>query len=128
MKCVEKVWDQNSTNLEEICGCLPECNKIEYTFAVVTERHGRYPLQTFFLNISAAISFGDDDFIAYRRFESYGAVSLLSKICGLLGLFLGVSVLSVVEVVHFVTLRLFHDLWFKFAASKSLPPGPNHHQ
>lgn len=72
-----------------------------------------------FINISASIYFADDEFIAYRRFESYGSVSLLSKIGGMLGLFLGISVLSVVEVFYFLTLRLFNDMWSKLVKSRS---------
>lgn len=110
MPCCEEVWAANSTNLEESCGCLPECNKIDYNFEVIEERESLRDY--FFMNISASIYFADNEFIAYKRYESYGTVSLLSNIGGLLGLFLGISVLSVFEVVYFVTLRLFHDLWF----------------
>lgn len=119
MKCVQIVWQKMNIDLEESCGCLPECNKIDYTFDVIEEKRVWESQHTFFTNISASIYFGDDEFIAYRRFESYGTVSLLSNICGLLGLFLGITVLSIVEVVHFVSLRLFHDLWFKFVKSKT---------
>lgn len=107
MICVENILERNQTGLENFCGCLPECNKIEYNFEVIAERH--YYFGYLFTNISASIQFIDDEFIAYRRFESYGTVSLLSNIGGMLGLFLGISVLSVVEMFYFVTIRLFND-------------------
>lgn len=111
--CVKKALEKSNNGLEELCGCLPECNKIDYDFEFIEEKE---PLVNyFFTNISLSIFFTDNEFIAYRRFESYGVVSLLSNIGGLLGLFLGISVLSVVEVIYLVTLRLFHDLWFKLA-------------
>lgn len=119
MLCCGKVWAANSTNFEESCGCLPECNKIDYNFEVIEEKRKWSMDQYSFVNISASIHFADDEFIAYRRFESYGAVSLLSKIGGMLGLFLGISVLSVVEVFYFLTLRLFNDMWSKFVKSRS---------
>lgn len=61
---------------------------------------------------SASIYFDDDEYIAYKRFASFGTVSFLSNIGGLLGLFLGVSVLSIVEFLYFFTLRFIDNLWF----------------
>lgn len=58
----------------------------------------------------ASFYFGDDEFVAYKRFETYGRVGLLSNIGGLLGLFMGISLLSVVETIFFLTFRFLHDL------------------
>lgn len=55
----------------------------------------------------------DDEFIVYRRFANFGNVNLVANIGGLLGLFLGVSVLSVVEVFYFFVIRLINNLWWK---------------
>lgn len=118
MDCVKKSWRDNSTDFEKFCGCLPECNKIEYNFEVIEERRTSSYHQYFFTNLSASIYFKDDEFTAYRRVESYGAVRLLSNIGGLLGLFLGISLLSVVEVVYFIALRLFDDIWLHFIRPK----------
>lgn len=119
INCVKNVWKQNSTNFEELCGCLPECNKIDYNFEVIEEKRAKFYKNYLYMDITASISFSDDEYIAYKRFESYGAVSLLSNIGGLLGLFLGISLLSIVEIVYFVTLRLFDDLWFKLVHLRS---------
>lgn len=107
--CVSKHWlalDKSS--------CLPECNSIDYNFEVMVERM-KPKVNDSLLNIrySASIYFGSDEFVAYKRFESYGTVGLLSNIGGLLGMFLGLSALSVVETVYFFTLRFFNDLWCK---------------
>lgn len=109
MKCMQHILEKKD-GLEKFCDCLPDCNKIDYNFEIIEEREKLRAF--FFTNISASIYFVDNEFVAYKRYESYGTVSLLSNIGGLLGLFLGISVLSVFEVVYFVTLRLFHDLWF----------------
>lgn len=117
--CVENALERSSVNLEELCGCLPECNKIDYNFEIIEDKLNRSFRNYRFTEISASIQFIDDEFIAFKRFESFGGVSLLSKIGGLLGLFLGISLLSIVEVIYFVTLRLFDDLCLKLANLKS---------
>lgn len=94
--------------------CLPECDTIDYNYEVITEKLKPESNATRKVaRYSASIYFGSDEFIAYKRSESYGTVGLLSNIGGLLGLFLGLSVLSIIETVYFFTLRLFNDLWCK---------------
>lgn len=93
------------------CNCLSECNDIKYKFSVVRNDFVDDNITEDLYSASASIYFGDDEFIAYKRFESYGTVRLLSNIGGYLGLFLGISVLSVVEFIYFFTLRFVDDLW-----------------
>lgn len=52
------------------------------------------------------ISFKENQFLASRRSELYGVIDFVANCGGLLGLFMGVSVLSIVEVLYFPTLRL----------------------
>ena len=60
---------------------------------------------------SVDVRFKEDDSIVYKRTASYGTVSLPSNIGRFLGLFLGISVLSVIETIYFFTLRLMSDIW-----------------
>ena len=94
------------------CNCLSECNSIEYDFDAFYDKT-RETNETSQLQAQGSIYFGDDEFVAYRRYESHGRVSLLSNIGGLLGLFLGISLLSIIEIVYFFTLRFLNDLWYK---------------
>ena len=92
------------------CNCLPDCNKIKYEYfyyfdKILAEN------ETSQNQAIATIHFGDDEFLAYKRYETYGRVGLLSNIGGLLGLFLGISFLSIIETIYFFTLRFFDDLW-----------------
>lgn len=91
---------------------MPECNSIRYDYRVV--RHSFVPenISEDEYTAAASIYMADDEFSAYRRIESYGTVTLLSNIGGYLGLFLGMSVLSIVEIVYFFTLRFIDDLWY----------------
>jgi acid-sensing ion channel, other len=94
------------------CDCLPSCNSITYRVLPHFEKIER-PDDNEKMNLHSTISiyFDDDEFIVLRRYASFGTVTLLSNIGGLLGLFLGVSVLSTVEVFYFFVIRLIYDLW-----------------
>lgn len=102
--------DEDSSSFKA-CNCLPDCNSIDYEFSL---SHERFEMTNYSrLHIaSATISFDGDEFIAYKRFTNHGTVAFLSNIGGLLGLFLGVSVLSIVEFLYFFTLRLINNLHF----------------
>ncbi|XP_061379370.1 pickpocket protein 28-like isoform X2 [Danaus plexippus] len=55
-----------------------------------------------------SIFFKEDQFITSRRSELYGQTEFLANVGGLLGLFLGFSILSLAEILYFLTLRI----WF----------------
>lgn len=57
-----------------------------------------------------SISFKEKQFITSRRSELYGQTDFLANCGGLLGLFMGVSLLSIVEIIYFCTLRLCCNL------------------
>lgn len=117
MTCVYEVLsivNRGSSEEYKNNGCLPSCDTIDYNFEVLNERMNPEMNETFLdVRYSASFYFGSDEFVAYKRFESYGTVGLLSNIGGLLGLFLGLSFLSVIETIYFFTLRLFDDLFCK---------------
>lgn len=52
------------------------------------------------------MSFKENSFIAMNRSETSTLPDFISSCGGLLGLFMGVSVLSLIELVYFFTLRL----------------------
>lgn len=53
-----------------------------------------------------SIFFKEHQFITSKRSELYGLTDFMSNCGGLLGLFMGVSVLSIIEVIYYFTLRL----------------------
>lgn len=53
-----------------------------------------------------SIFFKEHQFITSKRSELYGPTDFLANCGGLLGLFMGVSLLSIVEVIYYATLRL----------------------
>lgn len=52
------------------------------------------------------ISFKENHFLALNRTEAYTITDFIASCGGLLGLFMGISLLSVVELIYFFTLRL----------------------
>jgi acid-sensing ion channel, other len=112
MKCFDSV-SQNvideTTDAFRTCNCLPACNTIEYDFTLQNELST--PNNSSFDKSTIEIHFSDDDFIAFRRYERFGAVTFLSNMGGLLGVFLGMSVLSIVELFYFFSLRFCCSFW-----------------
>lgn len=53
------------------------------------------------------VYFKSEYFISLQRSELYGPFDLLANFGGLLGLFNGFSLLSLVEIVYYLTLRLW---------------------
>lgn len=102
------------------CDCKPDCNSIEYETKVIEttksedENHenARNGTQSSNKNYSDGLSFtlSDDEFTALRRYASYELVSFVSDVGGLLGLFVGVSIASAIEIFYFITVRIAVDL------------------
>ncbi|KAJ6650121.1 Pickpocket protein 28, partial [Pseudolycoriella hygida] len=108
------------------CECLPACTSIKYdaeisqasfdwslllnAFKSSTEYPGMCPARL-------AIFFKENQFITTERSELYGPTDFLANCGGLLGLFMGVSLLSFVEILYHITLRLCCNLR-KNASSK----------
>lgn len=68
----------------------------------------------FFLLFSAyrsvvSIMFRDDDFLYTQRSEIHGWADFIANFGGLLGLFLGVSILSIVEIIYFISFRQLNE-------------------
>lgn len=53
-----------------------------------------------------SIYFKETQFITSKRSELYGPTDFLANCGGLLGLFMGVSLLSIVEIMYYLTIRL----------------------
>lgn len=58
---------------------------------------------------AAAIFFKDDDFLYSKRSELHSFTDFIANFGGILGLFLGVSILSIVEIIYFMAFRSIED-------------------
>lgn len=52
------------------------------------------------------VIFKETEFIPLKRFESYTMIDFFADCGGLIGLFSGASIISIVELIYFCTLRL----------------------
>jgi acid-sensing ion channel, other len=104
------MFDESSSSVQQ-CDCLSSCSSIDYNTNVhfdkfKTENYSEMERS------SMSVYFADDEFLVMRRYASFGTVTLLSNVGGLLGLFLGASVMSFIEVFYFFVIRLVNNLWW----------------
>lgn len=105
------------------CNCLPSCTSInydaeisqaDYEFVEVFNAYGA-DLNEFpgLVLARLTIFFKEAQFITSKRSELYGLTDFLANCGGLLGLFMGVSILSLIEIIYYVTLRLACNLNYR---------------
>ncbi|XP_070504562.1 uncharacterized protein [Chironomus tepperi] len=90
---------------EQNCVCLPTCDSLTYRIQYYPEYHNDS------LETSITIQINTDDIILYRRYQQFTASDVVSYVGGLLGLFAGISMLSVVEIIYFFVIRVVVDIF-----------------
>lgn len=71
-----------------------------------------------------SIFFKETQFITSKRSELYGQTDFLANCGGLLGLFMGVSILSIVEIIYYLTIRLCCNLTMRKKRKATLRKKP----
>ncbi|XP_050298544.1 pickpocket protein 28-like [Anthonomus grandis grandis] len=106
---------------KQFCYCPDMCNIIEYNVEI-TESDYDWPRKMATLGIDLAedeeglsasqieIYFKSSTFIPQERNGLFGLFDFLSNVGGLLGLFIGFSLLSMVEFIYFLSLRIICNL------------------
>ncbi|XP_058837402.1 pickpocket protein 28-like [Topomyia yanbarensis] len=107
---VDKKSTQRST-----CDCLPACTSVQYDAEISQAdfdwknlfRAYKSPLDEFpGLQLARlTIYFKESQFITSKRSELYGVTDFLANCGGLLGLFMGMSLLSLAEIIYFCLIR-----------------------
>ncbi|KAL1488870.1 hypothetical protein ABEB36_014665 [Hypothenemus hampei] len=101
------------------CSCLPICNDLTYSMDI-SQSNWDYQSKYVALNQKnvnkkirmsrLTIYFRKSQFVTSIRNELYGVADFMASIGGLLGLFTGFSVLSIIEIFYFLTIRLFCNI------------------
>ncbi|XP_043526705.1 pickpocket protein 28-like [Frieseomelitta varia] len=129
-----KLYDDNivvgNLNVSETpsCNCYPGCFEIGYNVEIsqsklvptfiIPDVYVKKNKDYFAKNMAVVhLFFVDSQFTKYMKNELFGFTEFLSSTGGLLGLFMGFSFLSLVEIVYFVTLRL----WCRVYKSRHAP-------
>ncbi|XP_055693357.1 pickpocket protein 28-like [Lutzomyia longipalpis] len=117
---MEIAKDLNKSSKASRCNCLPACTSIVYEaetsptelkWKKLLNAHN-IPEEYFseFQSVTLSIFFKDTQFITSKRSELYGLTNFIANCGGILGLFMGVSWLSIIEIIYFCSIRLFCNL------------------
>ncbi|KAJ6645324.1 F-box-like/WD repeat-containing protein ebi [Pseudolycoriella hygida] len=92
------------------CNCLPDCTSINYNVEIsqaASEDYYKYIITEKPLAYTQMyLTFKENKFLSLNRMETSTMSHFFSEIGGLLGLFMGLSMISIIEFVYFCTLRL----------------------
>jgi acid-sensing ion channel, other len=111
---IELVFYQALRQANE-CKCMDECDSIKYKVEV--NAHSRDDLgqeedsddsDTF---VSMHFKFKDLLIAPLRRYQPFTFTEFLAQSGGMMGLFAGISALSIIELFYFMTLRWMVNLW-----------------
>ncbi|XP_037040054.1 pickpocket protein 28-like [Bradysia coprophila] len=120
------------TSMSRPCNCLPACYSITYDAQIsqtpfdwnsyskslkMPKNESSEYLPTLF-----EISFKENEFITLMRSELYGPIDFAASCGGLLGLFMGASFLSIVELVYFCSLRLCCNIRTRVIQKQEVAP------
>ncbi|XP_076678005.1 pickpocket protein 28 [Andrena cerasifolii] len=104
------------------CNCYPGCFEINYNVEIsqsklvpnfnIAENYVKTSKKYFTENMAVVhLFFVDSQFTKYMKNELFGFTEFLSSTGGLLGLFMGFSFLSLVEIIYFLILRMWCRLY-----------------
>lgn len=132
-KCIERVENLiHSKNLTT--KCLPVCDSISYDAEISTSKIELKSLRMFvpdgYRVIKISVLFKDQQYFGALRTELYGTMDFIAQCGGILSLFMGISILSFIEIIYFATLRLSCKLHKRNLARKRILAQQNmiHHQ
>ncbi|GAB0099482.1 Epithelial sodium channel [Sergentomyia squamirostris] len=98
------VEDNNS------CDCLPSCTSINYKTDILHHRMYLWEKNRSQIEeVLIKIYFLHTTFVPYQRSELYGLTEFMASCGGILGLFMGFSVLSLAELLYFFPIRYFRN-------------------
>ncbi|XP_050421683.1 pickpocket protein 28-like isoform X3 [Adelges cooleyi] len=100
-------------SIEDECDCMPACTEVRYEFKVVgmfknwTNSDENDEMESSRLSLH----FEKEAVISIEKTALISFNELLSNTGGILGLFLGCSIISIFEIIYFFVIRLLVDRW-----------------
>jgi acid-sensing ion channel, other len=102
------------TSSYDDCGCLDACDSINYSFEIIA--HNRAKMNESikdvhaFTETSLEFKLKEAD-PPLRRYLSFTFSEFLAQSGGMMGLFAGISVLSIIELMYFLSMRWMMNVW-----------------
>jgi acid-sensing ion channel, other len=98
------------------CLCLDACDTVKYKTEIIAYKQAvkvddDFYIQFSYTTASFEFKFKDVDIVTLRRYQPFTFSEFLAQAGGMLGLFAGISVLSIIELIYFMTLRWIVNLW-----------------
>lgn len=123
--CVRHV-ENSFHNTDLTIKCLPSCNSITYEADISTSKRASKPFEPEgFKSIKVVILFKDHQYYATSRSELYGKMDFVGFVAacgGILNLFMGISILSIIDIIYFATFRLACNIYKRNVKNKSIVP------
>ncbi|XP_029731018.2 sodium channel protein Nach-like [Aedes albopictus] len=85
--------------------CLPPCTSLYYDADIALLTSNSIKPSEYYVTTTLRAQFRSPQFVAWKRRELFSTTDLIASIGGLAGLFVGASLLSIVEVIYFFTIR-----------------------
>lgn len=105
-KCV-RYWEFWNIQRDErfgteiLCNCLPSCDSVKYNIEVIPKKLSNVSSN----EIVIRFKFKDSEYTPLRRYQQFTFIDFVSQSGGILGLFAGVSLLTVVELFYLLFIR-----------------------
>ncbi|XP_005178342.2 pickpocket protein 28 [Musca domestica] len=112
----------NEDRIETECNCMPACTSLDYNTEISQANFDLYDMLKATGNEDylkdnpgsqmsrLSIYFKENQFITSKRSELYGVTDFLANCGGIFGLFMGFSILSMVEMIYHFSLRLWSNM------------------
>ncbi|XP_049294259.1 pickpocket protein 28-like [Anopheles funestus] len=121
--------DNSSRLLLRSCNCLPGCIFLEYN-TEISQAHFDWRKLTNTIHLyeqelnhsqlsSMTIYYKETQFISIKRNQLFGLNDFIANCGGILGLFMGVSLLSIVEILYYFTMKPLIDHCLKRTAKEN---------
>ncbi|XP_058125994.1 pickpocket protein 28-like [Anopheles ziemanni] len=115
--------DNSSRELVSSCNCLPACTFVQFNAEIsqadlewrrLTETINLFPNKLNNSDLSLIyIYFKEGHFNSIKRNQIFGVDDFIANCGGILGLFMGVSLLSIVEILYYFTMKPLINHFFR---------------
>jgi hypothetical protein len=93
----------------DVCKCFPACESINYKYEIIYSRYDGWKNESLWYETEFIFKFRDSEYFPLVRSQQFKFKDFICYVGGLLGLFAGISVLSIYETFYFFSIRLLSN-------------------